>query len=476
MTCGPDPRLLTHRMQHAINDALAWGQEHGLSFSPPKTVAVPFTRKRSPEPFPVLHMGATDLPYSDQVKYLGLLLDSKLTWQPHLRWKLRSAKGLLLKIRNSTGKLWGPPPCMARWAYTGIVRPSFLYGAFVWARACTSSVVKARLAGISRLALVSLGHFRRSTPTAGLEVITHTTPLHLSALSEAVSTYMRVSQLHGAPPEPPGPHCSKNHVSYCQDSLAQLGVPVSPVDIQPTTLVADRLFTIDLSSLHTGAPRPADLLAVYTDGSQISGSSGCGFAVYERGAVTDNRLFHLQEASVFQCEVYAIWQAAEWLRTLPVAAPPPVIYTDSQAALKALASTSVSSSYGAPDPAGPQPGQCPPSDHSSLGEGPRGPPRQRVGGLPGQAGGGRSGPRGPRSAGPPLVAREEGPQRPCAPSVEFGMAQPPRLPPDEALVPHHGPSQVEDPPGLPSPGSVSAGPAHHGTQLHAPARIPRDPC
>ena len=56
------------------------------------------------------------------------------------------------------------------------------------------------------------------------------------------------------------PHCPKGHVTYCQENLAQLGVPVTPVALQPATLVADRLFTVDLSSFSTGVPQPSALL------------------------------------------------------------------------------------------------------------------------------------------------------------------------------------------------------------------------
>ncbi len=54
-----------------------------------------------------LRMGDYEIPYSKTTKYLGVYIDDRLSWNFHLNEKMKKAKNLLLKIRNTSGKLWG---------------------------------------------------------------------------------------------------------------------------------------------------------------------------------------------------------------------------------------------------------------------------------------------------------------------------------------------------------------------------------
>ncbi len=114
------PLLLRFLMQEAIDKALAWGRSRGLQFSGPKTVAVLFTHKRVFRKTPLLKVGNTELPYSNHVWYLGLELDSKLSWKRHVLEKVRTAKFKLMHVKRAIGKLWGPSPKITRWAYSSI--------------------------------------------------------------------------------------------------------------------------------------------------------------------------------------------------------------------------------------------------------------------------------------------------------------------------------------------------------------------
>ena len=77
-----------------------------------------------------------------------------------------------------------------RWAYTGIVRPMITYGAIVWAKAADK--YRTKLTRLQRLAMMSTAHFRRSTPTAGLEVMGNLMPLDIYVKGLAVRTAIRI--------------------------------------------------------------------------------------------------------------------------------------------------------------------------------------------------------------------------------------------------------------------------------------------
>ncbi len=192
---GSSPVILGSKMQRAVDAALEWGKQAGLVLSPAKMVAVLFTRRRKFTPPSNIRMGKIEIPFSDKVKYLGITFDNRLRWLLHLKLKVKSAKGHLLKLLNVMGKLWGVPPNMQRWLYTGVARPALAYGALVWAKACDNEWAKVELNRLNHLALMSMGHFKRSTPTAGLEVIAHVMPLDIHIKCEAALAHKRTQGL-----------------------------------------------------------------------------------------------------------------------------------------------------------------------------------------------------------------------------------------------------------------------------------------
>ncbi len=114
-------------------------------------------------------MGTRDLVYSDTVKYLGILLDSKLTFGPHIRDKTKKAIRLLYRFKTSVGQLWGPSLFLMKWVFTGIIRPKIMYRAIVWANKAIN--YKRNLNRVQKLGLLAMAHVCFSTPTSGLEAV-----------------------------------------------------------------------------------------------------------------------------------------------------------------------------------------------------------------------------------------------------------------------------------------------------------------
>ncbi len=85
------------------------------------------------------------LPYEQSVKYLGVTIDSKLSWTQHVKNKIMKAKRLLMLAKHSISKCWGPNPKYAKWAYTGIIRPALSYGSLVWSRVCDNQTIILKL-------------------------------------------------------------------------------------------------------------------------------------------------------------------------------------------------------------------------------------------------------------------------------------------------------------------------------------------
>ena len=89
---GDDPEVLRERIQQAIGKAEAWATRNRLNFSTGKSEAVLFTRKNKYTQPSHLTINGEQIKYSQQFKYLGVWLDTKLTFRYHLGQKVKKVK------------------------------------------------------------------------------------------------------------------------------------------------------------------------------------------------------------------------------------------------------------------------------------------------------------------------------------------------------------------------------------------------
>jgi len=119
-------------MQEALNVVFKWAVKEGLNISLHKTAIVPFTNRRKTEGLGPLTLHGKELQMLDEVRYLGVILDSKLNWNQHLQKIIRKAQTTFAVVRRSCGKKWGLRPKMVHWLYTRVIRSSIFHGALVW--------------------------------------------------------------------------------------------------------------------------------------------------------------------------------------------------------------------------------------------------------------------------------------------------------------------------------------------------------
>jgi hypothetical protein len=131
-------------------------------------VVMLFTKKRATS-FKMpkeLRLYGKEIPFSKTAKHLGITLNDKLSWKPHIVNKIKKAKRTLMAIRSTIGKSWGLLPMCARWSWTGVIRSALTYGAVVWSRTATQAWAKTKFQRLQRMALSQIAHVRPSTPSA----------------------------------------------------------------------------------------------------------------------------------------------------------------------------------------------------------------------------------------------------------------------------------------------------------------------
>jgi len=79
---------VTHNLQSLLNVLSAWCKNWKIQINVSKSIAIIFSLCRYFTPLP-LKFDNVPLPWKPSVKYLGVTLDKRLTWGPHLSTKLQ---------------------------------------------------------------------------------------------------------------------------------------------------------------------------------------------------------------------------------------------------------------------------------------------------------------------------------------------------------------------------------------------------
>ena len=128
-----DPKAIKKVVDIELNNLYIWLCANRLSLNVSKTEFIIFRPPRKPLPQRiVLSLNRNKIYESTKIKYLGLILDSRLTWKHHineLAKKLSRAVGMLYKIRHYC------IPNVLRSLYFSIFNSHLSYGIPVWGNA-----------------------------------------------------------------------------------------------------------------------------------------------------------------------------------------------------------------------------------------------------------------------------------------------------------------------------------------------------
>lgn len=190
---GKYDSVIASRMQTALNHTIQWCMSEGLDINPHKTNIIPFTKRKKIN-ISNIHMKGTLMTLSSEVKYLGVILDSKLNWNSHLNYAIDKATNALWISKRTFGNKWGLRPAMIHWIYTAIVRPRITYASLVWWPKTKEKCAIKKLGKIQRLAAVSTTGAMRSTPTNALDAMLNILPLHQYVQLEAEKAAIRLKR------------------------------------------------------------------------------------------------------------------------------------------------------------------------------------------------------------------------------------------------------------------------------------------
>ncbi|KAL0858964.1 hypothetical protein ABMA27_010824 [Loxostege sticticalis] len=301
----------------ALQTILEWGREAKLTFGPAKTKAIAFTASSN---LSKIVMNNINIPFSDEIKLLGVIIDKQLKFISHSKYIMGKATRIFKKLALFVRPTWGAHPENINMIYKQVIQPMFTYAAGIWGGATRFYCVRKSLKAFQRQFAIRAIRAFRTVSAAASVALAQFIPLHL-AIDEAreIHEVKSTGVLQDIP----------------SDITLRLKVPIKE-QLHPANRVSidfDEAYTQDdIDERTQNCP-----LKMFTDGSKLDGGEvGCAAVIY----LPDGRTTLLKQklgrtTSVFVAELTAIeiglrWIASsKWRQDVAVA-------SDSLSALKAL--------------------------------------------------------------------------------------------------------------------------------------------
>ncbi|GBM89405.1 hypothetical protein AVEN_76418-1 [Araneus ventricosus] len=351
--------LIERQLQNAVNKLIAWCDNNGHTISAEKSRCVHFCRKRNMHLDPNIRIRNSPIPVVNEIRFLGVIFDRKLTFLPHvLHLRKKCEKSLnILKVLSKTS--WGADQTSLLRIYQAVILSRIDYGCMVYGS--VHPTVLRRLDTVHHPALrICSGAFRTS-PVESLYVICHQLPLHLrreklSALYffRAMSVSMHpinqlalpngLRRLYDSRPSHILPFCERAKMLLHGSDLNNITIQSFDFFCFPPWDIPQFSYLNPFSGFEKSSTAPvtfqqlfhhhryqySSFIPIFTDGSKSDGHVGCGVV-----SPSDTLSYRLHNfCSVFTAELVAIFCALREIS--PSNQRKFIIYTDSMSALQTL--------------------------------------------------------------------------------------------------------------------------------------------
>ncbi|XP_045488489.1 uncharacterized protein LOC123690043 [Pieris rapae] len=350
------------RISSSLSFLKSWMDANGLDLSPSKSTVVLFTKSRTP-PSPTIRYDCDNiLPVNNQVKFLGVILDSKLTGQPHCEFVVGKCERHLNMLRCLSGVWWGAHPATLRLVYNAVIRSVLDFGTFF--------LDPGNVAGFRKLDLIQSRALRivsgamKSSPVNALQIECCDPPLNLRRQYLSDRFIFRTVQFHNHPliskleslsqklpsSHKPLPCLLKSFLKFKQLQAPTHSFYILPLfssSYDSLLLSPEICFSIGIekSDFNANANFNSNVNMkwpnwhqMYTDASKHS--NGCvGVGVYHKQYNIVQKIKLPPESSVFTGECFGLLKALEYVLCFKLKKT--VVFTDSLSALQSLAKFSL---------------------------------------------------------------------------------------------------------------------------------------
>ena len=277
---------------------MSWGGTSGVTFEEGKTEAILFSRNRKhwkDRGQTTITVGGYKVPFNVKAtRWLGIYLDSRLSFAEHARISARRARTAEGRLRSMVAR-HGVPPLSARHLQEAIVCSTMMYGAEVTWRG-QKSMSSAFQRGINRVTRATLGVFP-STPVAFLQAEGGSVPAtaRLQGRQEAFATRLAAKKEPADGLLEAGTGLGKRLRDMTEQGTEKIrasrGMVFPGVIAVPAICYNDedrKIATRDAEEEAT--TMEGDVNTIWTDGSRLEdGKVGAGVAWYEEEGKNSGR-------------------------------------------------------------------------------------------------------------------------------------------------------------------------------------------
>jgi len=350
---GRDLSKIASALQIELNKIQEWCDQWGFILSKEKTIAVIFARKRI-EHIPILKLGDKTIEWKKEVKFLGVIFDTRLTWVQHIDYIVERCKKRLNFMRSVSGIAWGANKESLLIIYKALIRSVIDYGCSAYNTA--SDNVKYKLDKIQAQALrISCGAMK-CTAVAALQVECGEMPLRLRREGLQYKYGIKIKNTKDHPSVEilkQNVKIKRNKTSFAKETvkyLNQIPPTVGPqIGLTPPWHHKPIKPVFELHSKVSRTMAPAiikqlalellakyqDYIKVYTDGSKDP--RGIVGAAYCIASLNITRNFRLSDdVSVYTAEMVAIREALRFILNHKIIKA--IVATDSLSVLQSLQS------------------------------------------------------------------------------------------------------------------------------------------
>lgn len=348
-------------IQNSLDKVSTYLNARGLSVEPSKSKLVVFSRNIFDPTHPSVRIDGSRVSGCLQTKFLGITLDHRLTWHPHLSNVINKCKKLLNIFKCLRSTWWGADPSSLLTIYRALLRSIIEYGS------CTIPLtlhpLRKKIEIIQRRAIrIALG-FRNSTPNnivlaescepplcSRVQFLTDKYLLKIFASSNhqllssiptlILSQRMRENQTVSQLPLLK----AYNKLSHLKPLIVSHLFPLF-FEIKPSTHISNSHIDIETGRIIQASVNPkleflskfsspADSIHFYTDGSKAEPVMYVGFAIYSSSLPLPLKYRIRSYGSIFSAEALAISHTIELIIFNKI--PKTTIFTDSLSTLQSL--------------------------------------------------------------------------------------------------------------------------------------------
>jgi hypothetical protein len=208
---GPDVATIERKVRVCAALIEGWAEDAGMVISASKTQAILF--RGPPAQTVAIRLCGETVDLSEEVKCLGVVLDRRLTFRPHIRETVAKAKVLSLRLIAVARRRFGIKHKAAKTIYRACTESVLTYGVGAWWRFVERNrKVSRSLSAGARPGLFIVAQAYRTVSTDALYVLSGIMPIHLRAKVLAARHALKRGGVAGIGSISVGPARSDRHL------------------------------------------------------------------------------------------------------------------------------------------------------------------------------------------------------------------------------------------------------------------------